>query len=426
MTFATIPSGSGRSSGSVRRRTLLVIRWIAVSGQATTLLAVHYGLEYRLPIFAALAVVAASALLNLVFQLTPASRPRMSEREAAIYLGYDTLQLGALLYLTGGLGNPFALLMLAPVTVSASVLSRRSTAILTVLVTLCFAVLAVWHLPLPTSDAPIPLPQYYVVGNLLGLTVGVTFVAAYTSSVAAQARQLSDALAATQLALAREQRVSALGALAAAAAHELGSPLGTIAVIARDLARDLPQGGPEAQDAALLLSETRRCRDILAKLAQRPDQSGGSPFDRLPIAGLVETAAAPFRREGIELKIRVEPPDAAGLALPLTPEMLHGLGNLLQNALQFADTEVEVFAEVAPRKLQLRIRDDGPGFPPSLVGRLGEPYVSGRDREGDHMGLGVFIAATLLARTGAELGFANRAEGGAEVTIAWPREVLAR
>ncbi|MGE3783847.1 MAG: ATP-binding protein, partial [Alphaproteobacteria bacterium] len=233
-------------------------------------------------------------------------------------------------------------------------------------------------------------------------------------------------VAETQLALAREQRVSAVGALAAAAAHELGSPLATIAVVARELAHDLPPDSPHREDVALLLSQSERCREILAQLAHRPDDEGGaSPYTRLPVSALVEASAAPYRDPRVRLIFATTgSPAADEPSVRRSPEIMHGLNNLIQNALQFAQDEVSVTTHWDKAMVTVEVVDDGPGFPPNLLGRLGEPYLSTRAGDSNHMGLGIFIAQSLLERSGAELVFDNLSEGGAHVVITWKRSNL--
>jgi two-component system sensor histidine kinase RegB len=251
------------------------------------------------------------------------------------------------------------------------------------------------------------------------------FIGGYTLSVAQEARRLRDAVAATQLVLAREQRVSAVGALAAAAAHELGSPLATIAVIAKELARDLPADSPHAEDAALLLSQSERCRHILAELAHRPEEDGGSPFASLPISALVEAAGELYHDARIRLIFATTGAESADEPLVRrSPEIMHGLNNLIQNAVQFARHEVSVTIYWDRDTVTVEIADDGEGFPPHLIGRLGEPYLSTRSGAQDHMGLGIFIAQSLLERSGAQLTFDNLVEGGAHVVISWNRANL--
>src|SRR5271169_1975004 len=275
--------------GSVRVRTLLYIRWFAVVGQAVALLVVHEFLELKLPLADCLALLVASILVNLYLLLTRSSSAWLPEHEAAFSLGYDVVQLSALLYLTGGLQNPFALLLVAPVTVSATILSLRSTLGLGLFVALAISILVLFHEPLPWTKPGFALPSLYLWGLWTALTFATGFIAIYVSRVAAEARSMEAALTETQIALAREQRLSALGSLAAAVAHELGSPLGTIAVVAKELAHDVPADSLLRPDIDLLLSETMRCRDILAQLSQAPDgEDAGSPFQTPPLSALVE------------------------------------------------------------------------------------------------------------------------------------------
>lgn len=415
--------------GRVRLGTLVAIRWVAILGQLSALFFTRFGLGYEFPLAWTLGAVGASALVNLWASRRGRASARLSDRGAALYLAFDLVELATLLYLTGGLTNPFSILILAPVTVSAATLSRASTAALAALAVGIVVVLSLWHLPLPWPTPGFTLEPVFILGLAVALSLSTLFVAIYVFSVAEEARRMSDALSATHMALDREQRISALGALAAAAAHELGSPLSTIAVVAKELAHDLPEDSPLAADVQLLLSQSERCRTILASLAAKPEVGGGAPFDRMPIKALIETAAAAHLRLGVALTVEEQVAGAAGglpPVVPRRPEILHGLGTLLQNAIEFARTRVQVTALWQADRLILTIADDGPGFPPELIGHLGEPYLSGGDqgRNGEHMGLGIFIAETLLARTGGQVSLANRREGGAEVTVVWPRALL--
>jgi two-component system, sensor histidine kinase RegB len=425
--------GRFEPAGRLRLRTLVYIRWFAVIGQLVSLAVVRYGLGFDFPIGWTLLPIAASAGLNLVLTARMPLGTRLGDRAAVLYLAYDVVQLTVLLYLTGGLQNPFAVLILAPVIVSATVLSRGSTIALGLLSAVAITVLALWHLPFPWSGARFVLPQIYLLGIWEALLLGIVFIGAYVGSVSGEARQMSDALAATQMALAREQRLSALGGLAAAAAHELGSPLSTIAVVAKEMKREVDKGTPLAEDVDLLLEQSARCRDILAGLSQRPETDPGDPFARIPISALAEASAEPHM--GGPIEIRILRPENAGKddksgedrggepIVTRSPEALHGLGSLIENATQFARVSVEVEIDWNTSDATIRVRDDGPGFPANLRDRLGEPYISSRDDEG-HMGLGIFIATTLLRRTGAELRFASAPNGGAEVEVRWNRATM--
>ena len=421
-------------AGAVNARTLVAIRWVAIAGQAAALLVVEYGLGFPLPLGACLAIVGAAAALNLAMQARARASPRLSDRAAALSLAWDIAQSTALLYATGGMENPFALLLLAPVTVSATVLSPRATVGLCLLALAGAALLRFVHMPLPWEEAGFAPPPLYLDGVWAALSIAIVFIAGYAWRMAEEARRMSDALAAARTALAREQRVSALGGLAAAAAHELGSPLGTIAVIAADLARDIPEDSAFAEDARLLRGEAERCRRILADLSDRPEIGGGDPYALVPFGALVELAAAPHRGEPVELVLERRGPgagdagdgDAGEPTVFRSPEILHGVGALIQNAAQYARATVEISAVWDPREVAVAIEDDGPGFAPAVLDRLGEPWLSTRRGEAGHMGLGVFIARTLLERTGGRLSFSNRPEGGARAEARWRRADIER
>ena len=418
---------------TVSLRKLVLIRWVAIGGQAVTVVVVYGLMGFPLPIWPISAVIATSAALNLATSLPRRALARLADREAALYLGYDMLQLGLLLYLTGGLQNPFAILMLAPVTVAATILSLRSVIVLCGLTVAAISVLAMAHMPLPWYG-PQPEPAaLYILGIWAALVCSALFVAYYVWSVSQEARRLRDAFAATQLALSREQRISAVGGLAAAAAHQLGSPLATIAVIAKELVRDLPKGSPHAEDAHLLLSQSERCRTILADLAQH--REGEGELQHMPFSALVEAAGEPHRMAATHRGIAVVQTNAAGrdaqgepVPEPMvahSPEIIHGVGNLIQNATQFSTRETAITVSWSEDSAAIDIVDDGPGFPQQVLARIGEPYISGRVGEAQqHMGLGIFIAQTLLERTGARLSFATLPEGGGQVVVEWRRGVL--
>jgi two-component system sensor histidine kinase RegB len=428
-----------RAAGRVRLRTIILIRWIAVVGQAVTLLFVHFGLGYSLPIVWSLLTVGALAGVTFAAQLRRKASARLTDRESALYFAFDMVQLSALLFLTGGLHNPFALLILAPVTVSAAALSYRSTLSLAALAITCVNLLAIFHLPLPWGDANFQLASNFVLALAIALGLAVIFITSYVYKVAEETRRLGDALVAAQAALDREQRLSSLGALAAAAAHELGSPLGTISLVSKELSRDLPGDSPLRSDVELLVSQSDRCREILAELSRRPEDSSVDHFNMLPAPLLIELAAEPHRRPAVALRIEEhpDPADPNPPLLPRRPELIHGFGNLLQNAIDFAREEVKVAITWSREEIGVTITDDGVGFPPELLDRLGDPYVSaglarggeeaaGAREEGDHMGLGIFIAQNLIERTGGQVSFHNNAFGGAEVRVTWPKWAFER
>ncbi|MBM3557455.1 MAG: ActS/PrrB/RegB family redox-sensitive histidine kinase [Alphaproteobacteria bacterium] len=407
--------------GRVRADTLVFLRWMALGGQASAIFAVHFVLDYHVPLYPVLGTLAALAAFNAYEIYRHGRGTWLSERDATLALAFDILQLAALVFLTGGIGNPFVFLFLAPITISASTLSLRSTVLLDHLAIACVSVVALWHEPLPWPGGLV-FPELYVFGTWAALVSGIVFLSAYAWRVAQEARAMSDALAATQYALAREQRLAALGGLAAAVAHELGSPLGTIAVIAKELDNELEDGSPLKADAVLLRREAARCRDILRGLSHH---KGGDDFLPTELPALVENAASPHRGEGI--RVEIAPFSTDGTSVPTirhVPEILHGLGNLVQNAADFAATRVQIGITWNAQRVQVTVEDDGPGFAPEVLAHLGQPYVSTRRDSGEGMGLGVFISKTLLGRTGASVEFGNRVGGGARIVVEWPRRAL--
>ena len=419
----------GHSARRLRLDTLVRLRWLAVAGQLSAVLFVHYGLGFPLPLEYCLLTIAASAALNIALRMLQPRSHRFEDTPATILLAFDVLQLATLLYLTGGVANPFSFLAFSPIVISAVSLPRLSTFLLFSFLMALMLALAWWHLPLPWQGAPAPsLPPLYRAGVWIAVALGAAFVCVYAGRVAEEARLLSDALAATELVLAREQHLSQLDGLAAAAAHELGTPLATIALVVKELANNkhLP---PDAQDLDLLAQQTRRCRDILGKLRSLNDEDG--VLQTMSLSVLLEEVSEPHRHFDINLQasLKGEGPEPVAKR---SPGILYGLGNLVENAVDFARSTVELSGRWTHQAVVVTILDDGPGFAPEVRKRLGEPYVTTRadtrkakKEEGSGLGLGLFIAKTLLERSGATVTIANRsgAATGAMIRIIWPRDI---
>lgn len=423
----TAPASSfWTSRGRVRLRTLILLRWLAIFGQTSAVLFVRLGLDVEFPLFWALAAIGVSVALNIVLIARRQAQELAREWEAAAQLAYDVVQLAALLALTGGLQNPFVFLFVAPVAVSATILRPAVTAILAALTFACVGVISVWRLPLPWPEgAAFAMPQLYELGIAAAVLIGLGFTSVYAWRVAAEEERLNIALAAVQAVLAREQTLSALGGLAAAAAHELGTPLATIHLVAKEMARDLKPGDPHTEDLQLLATQSERCRAILAQLSARRDQ-GDVMLQRAPIASLLDEVAGPHRGLGAELIIKAE--GEGGLEVRRMPEIVHSLGGIVENAVGFARTRVEFLARWTAETVEISVGDDGPGFSPEVLSRLGEPYLTERDEQGvaGGLGLGFFIAKTLLERTGARIDVRNKKapQQGALVSARWPRTAI--
>src|SRR5712672_255092 len=412
----------------VRLDTILRLRWLAVLGQLAAIFIVAHGLEFDVPAVPCLAIVGLSAIANLVLQIAFNPMQRLEPVYAAALLALNIVELAALLFLTGGLQNPFSFLFLAPVLISATALPIRFTIALGLLAVACASTLVFLHFPLPwDADDPLVLPPIYLFGVWLSILVAIGVTSLYAFQVTEEARKLSDALAATELVLTREQHLTQLDGLAAAAAHELGTPLSTIFLISRELEKSVAADSPLGSDLKTLREQAQRCRDILAKITQL--SATGAPFDRMPLSTLIEEVVAPHRDFGINIKVRIA---VAGTREPVgtrNPAILYGVGNILENAVDFARATVEVNAWWNTETVEIVVSDDGPGIAPDMLNRIGEPYLSRRrsadeaQNEHDGLGLGVFIARTLLERTGAKVSFSNRTfpDHGAVVQVAWPR-----
>ncbi len=424
--------------GYLRLRTLVRLRWLAVIGQSCAVLFVNFWLKFPLPLGLCLLLIALSAWINVFMTIRWRATQRLSAEPAALLLGYDIAQLAGLLYLTGGLENPFAFLFLVPVTVSAASLPLIWTLLVCGFALVAVSILAFVHLPLPWSvTEPLVIPPAYVAGMWVALVSGTVFSTIYARRITEEARQMSAALNATEIVLERQQRLSALDGLAAAAAHELGTPLATIALVAKELRHAFPASSPHSDDLDLLTSQSARCREILSKLANR-GQVADHVFETEKLSVMIENLVAPLR--GSDAKVTVDISGDDGSPEPLirrNPAITYALDNILENALDFAKSEVRVTSRWNNSQIMLSVVDDGPGFDQSIMDRLGDPFVTtrpgfenpepepGARHEG--MGLGLFIAQTLLQRTGASVNLANRPspQSGAQIQIVWPRSSFA-
>src|SRR5246127_4729632 len=367
----------------VRLDTILRLRWLAALGQLAALFVVVQGLEFDLPVVPCLAIVGLSALLNLALQIAFNPMQRLEPANAAALLALNIIELAALLFLTGGLQNPFSFLFLAPVLISATALPVRLTIALGGLAVACASVLVFFYMPLPWDpEEPLILPPIYLLGVWLSIVLAIGVTSLYAFQVTEEARKLAEAL----------------------------------------------QDHPEvAADIKTLREQAQRCRDILAKITQL--SSTGAPFDRMKLSTLIEETVAPHRDFGVAIHVRIAVAATREPVGSRNPAILYGVGNILENAVDFARATVEVNAWWNKETVEIVISDDGPGFAPDILKRIGEPYLSRRrsaDEPGsDHrgLGLGVFIARTLLERTGATVSFSNRVfpAHGAVVQIAWPR-----
>jgi two-component system sensor histidine kinase RegB len=434
------PGSGGTRANWIRLRSLILLRWFAIAGQLTAITVAQqlYGLQLELGL--CYLAVGASVIANLVAIFVFPENKRLTETQNMLTVMFDLLQLSFLLFLTGGLHNPFALLMLGPVTISAAVLSLRSTILIGGTAIVMVTLLAQYNFPLRTEQGFIlAIPQVFLFGNWIALIIAIVFISAYSLRVTSEINSMSDALSATQMALAREQKLTDLGGVVAAAAHELGTPLATIKLASGELYEELADRPDLQEDAALIRQQADRCRDILRDMGRAGKDD--LHLRKAPLRAVLEEAAEPHVGRGKQISFDLLGDEALQPVILRKPEIIHGVRNLVQNAVDFAVTEVWIEAQWDEQRISLRIMDDGRGFPQQLIGRIGDPFMTRRKSSGDRgrrpgyegMGLGLFIAKTLLERSGAELRFANGREDpardafgpseglGAVVEVRWLR-----
>jgi len=429
------PVPPDQGSLGLRLDTLTRLRWLAIAGQTVAVLVVALGLGFPVPLLGSGLTIVAAAAFNVGLNGLLAPNHRFDAHTSALILACDVLQLSVLLYFTGGVQNPFAMLFLAPVLISAAALPPRHTLALGALAVALASVLMLSHRPLPwTPGEAFVLPRLYAVGIWVSILVSLAFIGVYAWRVAAEARQMAQALSLTELALVRAQHLTALDGVAAAAAHKLGTPLATIAVVVKEMHRQLEPDDPLKEDVTLLMQESARCREILSRIASIGQDEGG-PLGERSIEELLDEIVAPHRQFDIEIAV-----DLRGTGpQPRTarnPGLFYGIGNLIENAMDFARRRVTVTAEWTDATVSLTVADDGPGFTPEVLQRFGDPFLTTRSERlqtpaakrgrGGGMGLGLFITKTLLERSGATLACRNAAEGGARVTMHWSRSAFSQ
>ncbi len=428
MTTQQFHFGIAPASPNLRLETLVKIRWLAILGQTAAVVIVWRVLEFSLSPTSCFVLIVVSAILNAILSIRYPPNHRISHRASTGLLTYDIVQLAMLLYLTGGLQNPFAVLLLVPVVISATTLSTFSTLFLGIVAVISATLLVFFHYPLPWIPGEyLEMPRLYIAGMWIAIISSMSFMAIYAFRVADEARKLADALAATEIVLQREQHLSNIDGLAAAAAHELGTPLATIALVSKEMTRELESESLLYEDAKLLRSQAERCREILKTLTSLSTQED-QHIGKIPISVILEEISAPHREFGIDVRITTSNFEREPLCMR-NPGILYGLGNLVENAVDYADEEVIVQVSWDETNVWVAINDDGPGFDGEMIARIGEPFVSsrGEGKTGKGLGLGLFIAKTLLERSGASLSFQNGPKDGlpgACARVEWPRALI--
>jgi two-component system sensor histidine kinase RegB len=404
------------------KKTLVTLRWIAIIGQLIAINFVYYYLKLELPIVAVHTIVSVGLITNLILQFK-VKENQLKDLYSGFFLIYDLFQLTFLLYLTGGISNPFSFLMIVPSIVSSTFLSMGTTIILGTLTIISLFFLKNFHEVLPGLDAyQFSFPEYYLEGILISIIIGLIFLSYFGIRFSGETKKRSEALEKLQQVMAREYQLDSLGGLAAAAAHSLGTPLATISVVAKELKKEIGDKSKHAKDLELLVSQSKRCSDILRRIS-RKEIEDDQFINIIKVEDLLEEIIISFK-ETSDVKINlISDEDKNKIDIKRAPELVYGLRNFIGNAVKFSNSRVKITLRSNEKAIEIEINDDGPGIPEDIITKIGEPYIKSRSKElstSSGLGLGTFLGKTLLERKNATLLFRSNGElGGALVLISW-------
>ena len=420
MDFATL--FRTKENLNLDKNTLTILRYIAIFGQFIAVNIVFFYLKLEFPIIESYSIIFFGLLTNLYLQFRIKVK-QLKDTYASFFLLYDLMQLSILLYLTGGILNPFCILLIIPTIVSSTFLSMGTTIILGVLTSFFLFTLTNFYLPLPGMEANIfNVPNFYKVGILTSILIGLIFLSYFGIRFSGESKKRSAALNKLQEVIAKEYELESLGGLAAAAAHSLGTPLATISVVAKELKKEIGDDKEISKDIDLLISQTKRCSDILKKISKKQIEED-SFISLIKLEDLLEEIINSFRETtSKKIQLYVEN-DNNKIDIRRTPEIIYGLRNFIGNAVKFSKTSVKIILRSDEKIIEIKISDDGPGIPEDIIKIIGEPYIKSKSKElssNSGLGLGTFLGKTLLESKNAKLLFRKNGElGGALVLISW-------
>ena len=404
------------------RKTLIILRWIAIIGQFTAINLVYFYLNLNFPIKIAYLIILIGLITNLILQFK-VKTILLSDFYASIFLIYDLVQLSLLLYLTGGISNPFSILMIIPAIVSSTLLSMGTTMILGFLTILFLFLLTIFHYPLPgIHDGSVTFPKLYLIGYFIAIIVGLIFLSYFGIRFSGESKRRSDAVNRLQQVVAKEYELESLGGQAAAAAHSLGTPLATINVVATEIKKEIGDNKELVKDIDLLISQTKRCGEILKQISMKQIKED-TFFSKTGLENLLSEIIENFQETSSKKIYLVSDQDKNKIQFRRSPELIYGLRNFIGNAVKFSKSKVEIEIKSNNDLTNISIHDDGPGFPDDIIEIIGEPYIKSKSKSvlsNAGTGLGTFLGKTLLERQLAKLHFSNNNKfGGASVNINW-------
>ena len=404
------------------KSTLTILRYIAIFGQFIAVNIVFFYLDLKFPIKESYIIIFIGLLTNLFLQFK-VKVYQLRDTYASLFLLYDLFQLSSLLYLTGGILNPFSILMIIPTIVSSTFLSMGTTIILGLITSFLLFIISFTHFPLPGLDSNIfAVPNYYTIGILISILIGLIFLSYFGIRFAGETKKRSEALNKLQEVISKEYELESLGGQAAAAAHSLGTPLATISVVAKELKKEIGDDKEYSKDIDLLISQTKRCSEILKKISKKQIEEDNF-LSTIKFEDLLQEIIDSFKETSSKKIELVVDNDQNKIAIRRTPEIIYGLRNFIGNAVKFSKRKVLITLTSNKKSIEIKINDDGPGIPEDIIEKIGEPYIKSRSEElkpNSGLGLGSFLGKTLLERQGAKLTFRRNGElGGALIFLAW-------
>ena len=410
------------------KNTLTILRYIAIFGQFLAINIVFFYLKLPFPIELSYLIILLGLGTNLYLQFA-IKLNQLKDLYAFIFLVYDLIQLSFLLYLTGGIFNPFSFLLIIPAIVSSTFLSMGTTIILGIITSIFLFIISFYHLPLPGENMELlHFPNFYKIGIVVSILICLIFLGYFGIRFAGEKKKTSEALNKLQEVIYKEYELESLGGQAAAAAHSLGTPLATISVVAKELKKEIGDGNDLSKDIDLLISQSKRCSDILKRISKKQIEEDKF-FSSIKLEDLLEEILISFRETSSKNIVLISNQDKNKIDIQRSPEMIYGLRNFIGNAIKFSKSTVNVFLISDEKEIKVIINDDGPGFPEDVVKKIGEPYIKSKSKEinsNSGLGLGTFLGKTLLERQNAKLIFKeDKNLGGASVEITWsPKNIL--
>jgi two-component system sensor histidine kinase RegB len=410
------------------KNTLTILRYIAIFGQFIAVNIVFYYLKLSFPINESYVIIFIGLLTNIFLQFRVKVN-QLKDSYASFFLLYDLIQLSILLYLTGGILNPFSFLLVIPAIVSSTFLSMGTTIILSAITSFMLFLITYFYLPLPGMNEEIfNVPNFYKLGLLMSILIGLIFLSYFGIRFSGESKKRSEALNKLQEVIAKEYELESLGGQAAAAAHSLGTPLATISIVAKELKKEIGDNKEVSKDIDLLISQTKRCSEILKKISKKQIEED-SFLSSIKLEDLLEEIINSFKETSskkIELFIKN---DKNKIDIQRSPEIIYGLRNFIGNAVKFSKSKVKIDLKSDKKVIEIKINDDGPGIPEDLINKIGEPYIKSKSKElsrNSGLGLGTFLGKTLLERQNAKLLFRRNSDlGGALTIISWsPKDFI--